>query len=747
MAKRKRSSKKSLLQVAAIALGALVGLLLILILTVRAGAFGKLPTAEDLAALRSEEGTLILASDGAIIGKVFAKDRTNIRYRDLPKHLVEALVATEDQRFFAHEGVDARSYVRVIFRSILGGDRSGGGGSTISQQIIKNLYGREPHGLLTVPVNKIKEAIVARRLEKVYTKEDVLELYFNSVPFGENLYGVESASQRFFNKNTSSLTIEESAVLVGMLKANTSYNPRMHPQRSRDRRDQVFALMAARGYITTAVMDSLVQLPLRIRYRGLDALDAYGYFCAQVEEEARAILSERAKKGLPVPDIEKDGLRIETTLDTSLQQLAIKAARDQLSVMQPLLDRELTGRKARISWEKRMDRKKDKAWKRNERSVRDVFTWNNAPADSMSYRDSLWHYQSMLHGAVLMMDPGNGNVLAWVGGNDHRMLPYDLVEARRPIASTIKPVLYAAAIEDGLAPCDYLDNADKVYRDLNNWHPQNFDESSGGQVTMWYALAHSMNLPTIDLYFHTDRDVLRRTFRALGLPEGNINNPSLALGAVDVSLKAIVRAYGAFARQGRLVTPRLITRITDAQGKVLYQAKASVSRQALSATTAAVISAMLRRAVNEGTGTAIRTRYSVTGELAGKTGTSQDFSDAWFVAFTPGIVIGTWVGASDPSIHFGSANGTGGRLALPIAGSALAGIQRSTRLRSKHMLSFPGIPGDSLSMDCDPRRSGTAVGRLLDGLFGGKDTTDKRDVDTTEKKKGLFRQLFPKKGE
>ena len=208
----------------------------------------------------------------------------------------------------------------------------------------------------------------------------------------------------------------------------------------------------------------------------------------------------------------------------------------------------MSGRKARIAWEKRMDRKKDRAWKRNERDVRDVFTWDNAPADSMSYRDSLWHYQSMLHGAVLMMDPGNGNVLAWVGGNDHRMLPFDLVKAQRPIASTIKPVLYAAALEDGMAPCDYLDNTDKVYADLNKWHPQNFDESSGGQVAMWYALAHSMNLPTIDLYFHTDRDVLRRTFRALGLPEGNINNPSLALGAVDISLKAIVRAYEAFDR-------------------------------------------------------------------------------------------------------------------------------------------------------------------------------------------------------
>ena len=294
----------------------------ILIFLVRKDVFGKLPSTEELAALRNEEATLILSSNGAVIGKVFAEDRTNVHWKDIPSHVVNALVSTEDQRFFEHEGVDAMSYVRVLFRTIIARDRSGGGGSTISQQLIKNLYGRERHGFLTVPVNKIKEALVAQRLEKVYSKEDVITLYLNSVPFGENIYGIEAASERYFSKPATKLKVEEGAVLVGMLKANTGYNPRLHPEAAKRRRDQVLALMAGNGKLSNKLRDSLQVLPLRIRYAGVDALDAYGYFDAQVTKQAKAILADLGKKSSTSYDIEKDGLRIYTTLDTSLQQPA-----------------------------------------------------------------------------------------------------------------------------------------------------------------------------------------------------------------------------------------------------------------------------------------------------------------------------------------------------------------------------------------------------------------------------------------
>ena len=711
-----------------------------LITLVRKNVFGPLPTEAELAALQNEEATLILSSNGAVIGKVFAEDRTNVRWKDIPPHVVDALVSTEDQRFFEHSGVDAFSYVRVFFRTIVARDRSGGGGSTISQQLVKNLFGRERHGLLTVPVNKIKEALVAQRLEKVYSKEDVITLYLNSVPFGENLYGIESASERYFSKPTNKLKVEEGAVLVGMLKANTGYNPRLHPAASRGRRDQVLALMAGNGKLSEKARDSLQALPLRIRYAGMDALDAYGYFDAQVSRQARTILAELGKKTNTTYNIEKDGLRIYTTLDTALQQAALRAVQKQLSTMQAKLDRELRGRNARKNWEKSKAKNASSAWKRNETSVRDVFTWDDAPLDTMSYRDSLWHYHSMLQAAFLMVDPSSGKVRAYSGGNDFRTLPFDQTISHRPIASTIKPLIYAAGLRRGLEPCTYLNNEKRTYPEYDGWAPQNFDKDTiGGQVAMWYALAHSMNIPTVDVYFRTGVDTIRDTFKALGLPTGGVDNPSLALGALDVSLQEIVRAYSAFANGGLVRDPQMIEKITDAKGKVIYQGKMAPAKRAFEQEVAGTITAMLRRAVDQGTGASLRSRFGVHSALAGKTGTSQDYGDAWFTCYTPGLVASTWVGARDPEVHFNSALGTGATLALPIIGGTLAVVEKSASMRQHYLTAFPA---DSIDMDCPPRRQEHLLERMLEGIFN-KDK--EHTVDTAAKEeKGFFRRWFPK---
>ncbi len=720
-----------------------------LITLVRKDVFGKLPSTEELAAVRNEEASLILASNGAVIGKVFAEERTNVRWKDLPTHVVDALVSTEDQRFFEHSGVDAFSYVRVFFRTLLARDRSGGGGSTISQQLIKNLYGRDRHGLLTVPVNKIKEALVAQRLEQVYNKEDIITLYLNSVPFGENVYGIESAAERFFSKPASQLKVEEGAVLIGMLKANTGYNPRLHPEASKGRRNQVLALMAGNGKLTNAERDSLQALPLGLRYAGAGKFDDYGYFNARVEQQARAALAKLKKKYGSSYDLEKDGLRIHTTLDTALQQAALRAVAKQLSIMQPKLDRELKARGTRKEWEKAKGKKADLAWKRNERAVRDVFTWDDAPPDRISYRDSLWHYHRMLQGAFLMVDPSTGKVRAYSGGNDFRTLPYDQVQGRRPVASTIKPLIYAAALRKGFEPCTYLNNEVKSYPEYEGWTPQNFEkDTTGGQVALWYALAHSMNVPTVDLYFRTGADTIRDTFKALGLPTGGVDKPALALGAADLSLQELVQAYSAFANNGLTRGLQLIEKITDAQGRVIYTGKMAPARRAFDEEVATTITAMLRRAVDSGTGTAMRSRFGVRTALAGKTGTSQDYADAWFVAYTPGIVAATWVGARDPSVHFGSSLGTGSQLALPIIGGTLAEVERSDALRRKYFRTFDAAV-DPVAMDCDPRRKGTLLERALDVFFrpdGGPEGKDKEiSRPEQEKQDGFFRKLFPKR--
>lgn len=719
---------------------------LALMQTVRMGVFGPLPTEEDLANIRHEQATLVLGNDGSIIGKLFAEDRTNIAYDDLPKHLIDALVSTEDARFFQHEGVDGRSYLRVFFRTLLGRDKSGGGGSTISQQIVKNLYGRQRHGPLTIPVNKMKEALVAQRLERVLSKNDVLVLYFNSVPYGENIHGIESAAQRYFSKPANKLKVEEAAVLVGMLKANTSYNPRLNPERSKGRRDVVLGLMQERGHLTAAQADSLKALPLELKYSGNDALDVYGYFNAQVAKEARGILKKLSEKNGTTYDLEKDGLRIHTTLHPALQRAAQAAVRKHLATMQPKLDKELRQRKARTAWEKQRGAKGDAHWKSDDKQRREVYDHSGRKVEEMSYRDSLWSYHKLLNGAVLMMEPSSGAVRAWVGGNDHRYLPYDLVTARRQVASTIKPVVHAAAIERGFSPCDHLDNSRKTYAEYDDWAPDNFDRDTiEGEVALWYALAKSLNRPTVDLYFRTGVDTLRRTFEALGLPTKDVDKPAVSLGASSISLRELVRAYGAFAMRGQVVEPQLITKITDAQGKVLYQAKAVKGRQAIAPHTAAAVTAMLQRAIDQGTGAALRSRYGITVPIAGKTGSSQDYSDAWFVAYTPGLVVGTWVGAFDPGVHFNSSLGTGSQLALPIAGQVLKDIQGNSGLRRKYLLSFDLYAGEEIDLDCPPRRERSAVERFINDLFGPRKDRGVDGIDTVKKDKNFFDRLFRKK--
>lgn len=717
-----------------------------LIQSVRIGLFGELPSEDQLRSIQHEQATLVLANDGSIIGKIFAQDRTNVAYDDLPAHLINALVSTEDARFFQHEGIDGRSYLRVFFRTLLGRDKSGGGGSTISQQIVKNLYGRQRHGPLTVPVNKVKEALVAQRLERVMTKNDVLVLYFNSVQFGENTYGVESAAQRYFNKPAKKLKVEEAAVLVGMLKANTSYNPRLHPVRSKERRDVVLTLMRDRGHLKPTESDSLKQLPLALNYSGGDALDLYGYFNAHVTKEARGILKELGESKGTSYNVERDGLRIHTTLDPALQRAAHQAAQQQLATMQPKLDKELKARKARTEWEKKRGAKGDAKWKDDATQRREVYDHKARRVEEMSYRDSLWNYHKLLNAAVFMMEPGSGAVLAWLGGNDHRYLPYDLITAKRQVASTIKPVVFAAALERGYDPCDYLDNSKRSYSEFDNWAPDNFDRDTiEGEVAMWYALSKSMNRPTVDLYFKTGVDTLRHTFKALGLPTKDVDKPAVALGASSISLRELVRAYGAFAMRGKVVEPQLITSITDAAGKVIYKAKPTKGVQAIAPQSAASITAMLQRAIDQGTGTALRSRFGITAAIAGKTGTSQNYSDAWFVAYTPGIVVGTWVGAFDPSVHFNSGSGTGSQLALPIAGQVLKDIQAQASLRRKYLRPFDWVSAFEVDMDCDPRREVNGVERFFNDLFAPKTDRTEGSMDSVKKDKNFFDRLFKRK--
>src|SRR5690554_2721756 len=460
------------------------------------GYFGALPTDDDLRSIKNETASLVYSEDEHMIGKFFAKNRTNTALEDLPQHLIDALVATEDARYFEHDGVDYRSLLRVFVKSLLMGDDSAGGGSTLSQQLAKNLYGRNYKGVLSLPVNKVKEAILAARLGEIYSKEEILTLYLNTVPFGENVYGVEAAAGRYFSRKAGELTVEQSAVLVGMLKANTYYNPRLNPENSLRRRNVVLGQMRKYEYLKPEIADSLQALPLELEYSELSDGPA-NYFLVQVKREAQKILNEIESSSGEKYDLEKDGLNIHTTLNHQMQLIALDAYRKHLGRMQPLLKQLYRSgqraEKVRKMAQRRLENVKDDG----DLKQRELFSWDGFYTDSISMTDSVFHELTLLHAGMIALNPQNGAIKIWVGGIDFRTQPYDQVLAKRQVASAFEPVLYTAALESGIEPCIYLSNDTVGFRNYDDWSPQNYDHSTGGKYSMAGALKKSMNIPSV----------------------------------------------------------------------------------------------------------------------------------------------------------------------------------------------------------------------------------------------------------
>ncbi|NOR87480.1 MAG: hypothetical protein GQ527_07720 [Bacteroidales bacterium] len=735
------SKIKKILKIGGIIFTSSLILFALFFLSIYIGIFGSLPDNTELAAIHKEEASLVLSSDGSLLGKYFAENRTNISRIEIPDHLINALIATEDKRFYQHEGYDMRSYLRVFFKTILMGNRSAGGGSTITQQLIKNLYGRNYHNFLSMPINKVKEAIIAARLEKVFSKEEVLVLYLNSVPFGENVYGIEAAATRYFDKHAIDLNIQESAVLVGILKANTYYNPRLNPDNAERRRNQVIALMKKETFLSKIESDSIKALPLELSYANYQKESPAAYFVHQVKRKALNILeTQEVATGIHY-DIEKDGLQIYTSLDIQLQDFAQDAVSKQLKKMQSLLDKELKRSAKRQKWEKSLA---------NNYSIealstirkREIFEWDGMKTEDMSLADSLWHYHKMLNAAVLIADPKTGKVLTWIGGNHYRYLAYDLIYAKRQIASAIKPLIYAAALETELTPCSYLNNEAKTYEDYNGWKPENYNRVStpDSTVALWYALANSMNVPTVDLYFQTGHQAVADLLRRLKIQAPKEETPAIALGSLDISLFEIIRAYSTFANEGEIYDDlQMIDKITDASGNIIYESKTTKSQEVISPEICSQLTAILQKAVNEGTGTQIRRRFGIQADLAGKTGTSQNYSNAWFMSYTPNLVIGTWVGARSPEIHFRGGLGSGSALALPISGEIISQIEKEKQLKAQYLTPFTT---DSLTLallDCPAYHE--------KGLSGFVHRLTTKDEEKAQLKKGKAEKRLSKKEE
>jgi len=716
--------------------------------------FGYLYTKEELKEFKNENASLIVSEDSKTLGKIFDENRTNITYSELPQDLINALIATEDIRFFEHDGVDSKSLLRVLFKTILLSKKSSGGGSTITQQLVKNMYGRKNFGFLTMPINKTKEAILAKRIENVYNKEEILALYLNTIPFGENVYGIEAAAGRYFNKNVEDLNLGESAILIGLLKANTYYNPRLYPEHSLRRRNVVLSQMAKNNFITQAVKDSTQQLPIKLDYANLAYEGVANYFLEYVKRESRTIVEDYNKKHGTSWNLKTDGLIITTTLNYRLQNHALEAFETHLKKMQNLLRRQYKSGNSKGDLDKMVKAalvKNKLTAKANNFSKSELFNWSDSKTDSISVADSLAYFITQLHAGLLAMNPQTGAIKAYVGGVDFRHFPYDQIRAKRQMASAFKPILYAAAFDIGFTPCTYLDNREVVFTDYDNWKPMNYDKTFGGEYSMKAALLKSKNVPTVDLYFKVGHENLDYLWEKMRFSEDLDNVPAVALGAESASIYEMAIAYSAFANGGFLVEPTSILSIKTADGETLYQNKLKPStNRILKDSSAVFINAILQQAVQRGTGVALPKTFGITHSLAGKTGTSQNYSDAWFVSYNPALVMVTRVGASSPNIHFNTGtNGSGSRLALPLAGYTWHAAQNDSRLEKEVFEPFPALTEDFQEMMiCEDFQESSKIEEILQSKKTTKKARTKKGEKSrnkNKKKDRFFKRLFKKK--
>ncbi len=763
------------------------------------GVWGKLPNKIQLKNIKQSLATQVLDRNGEVIGKFFVFDRRPVDFNEIPQHLIDALIATEDMRFYEHDGIDKMSLLRVFFKSLLLQDDSAGGGSTITQQLAKNLYGRYDGGTLGLIASKFKEFIIAQRLEHVYSKDEILALYLNTVPFPDNTYGIESASQKFFNKSTRYLTLNESAILVGTLKANNSYNPRLYPDRADQRKEVVINQMLRYGYLKPKDTVALKKDTVDLNYQYYDDSGTAPYFREQLRRDLIARLKEYKKEDGTPYDLYQDGLSIETTIDKTLQSYAEESMREHMQALQGAYVK-AWGKRA--PWEdpkilstSLQQLSQYKTWTKagledsqikdslNKKREMHIFDYKDKEKKAMlSIKDSLSYYLSLLNCGFMAMDPQSGNVLAYVGGIDYAHFKYDHVsQSKRMVGSTFKPFLYTTALEEGMDPCTYYSDAKETYIvDGKEWEPANAegegDEEKDISYSMLGALSRSVNTVAVkvmlDLGFQKVIDQAERMGINTKLP----HVPSLALGTAQIRLKDLLTAYSPFVNDGKIVTPQYITKITDRNGRVLFEAEPpnpDEEEKVINDFTRETMIQMMRATVNEGTATRLRYTYGINNDIAGKTGTTQDNKDGWFMGLTPKMITATWVGNDDYRIGFSSTRiGQGANSALPIFAKFYKKLSADTTFVSITKAKFKKPSREVIkALDCESiKENKNTIGDFFSSIFGeskeeekdpiyidnegkraGKVNTERENLDEdndeqpgNKKKKGFF--SFLKKG-
>lgn len=675
--------------------------------------------------------TQVISSDGVVLGTWSLENRVKVEFKDIPKHFVDALVATEDVRFYEHSGIDAQSLMRVVVKSIMMRQESSGGGSTITQQLAKMFHhAGGSSGMLERVKQKPVEWVIAAQLEKRYTKEEIIAMYLNKYDFGNHAVGLASAADIYFGKKPDELNVEESAMLVGMCKNSSYFNPRRRPEITRQRRNVVFSQMEKAGYLTATERDSLSKLPLvlnyhsvdhnegmatyfreylrlymtakkpeRKNYRGWQAQQFYDDSLRWATDSLYGWCNRNVKPNGEKYNIYTDGLKVYATIDSRMQQYLEEAVNEHVAgKLQTDFFKAKKGKKtgpfsdelsdeeiAKIMSRNMKDTDRYRIMKKNGASQEEiekafntkqemrVFTYQGMKDTVMTPMDSIKYYKHFLRTGAMSMDPISGEVKAYVGGTNYHYFKYDMVSSgRRQVGSTIKPFLYSLAMERGFSPCDEVRNVEQtLFDDLGRvWKPRNSGrERYGEMVTLRWGLAKSNNWISAHLMSQLSPYSLKKLIHEFGLSNQSIEPTlSLCLGTCDASVAEMVSAYTAFVGKGMRVAPLLVTRIEDNAGNVVATFTPH-RNEVISRQSSYKMIDMMRGVINEGTGRRIRFAYNIKADMCGKTGTTQNMSDGWFMGYTPSLVTGCWVGGEERNIHFDRmSEGQGAAMALPIFG-------------------------------------------------------------------------------
>lgn len=674
------------------------------------GLFGSMPSFSELENPESNLATEIISADGVTLGKFYNENRTPIKYKNLPKHLIDALISTEDERFREHSGIDGR---RTLSASLSLGSR--GGASTLTQQLAKLLFHGEGSKFLPFRIiQKAKEWIIAIRLERQYTKDEIIAMYLNKADFINTAVGIRSAAKVYFAKEPMDLTVDESAMLIGMLKNPSLFNPLRREEKVKERRNVVLKQMEKNKYLTTAQKENFQKKPIKLTFSPEKHNEGSAtYFREYLREYMKTWVKENKKEDGSDYNVYADGLKIYTTIDSKMQLYAEEAVKEHLKNLQEeffleakqnktapfirikqqdidkIMDRSMRNTER---WRLMTDQGKDeediiKSFKIKTKMT--VFTWDGDKEMEMTPMDSIRYYKHFLQPGVMSMEPQTGQVKVWVGGVDYRYFQYDHVGlGARQVGSTFKPFVYATAIQQlGMSPCDTIIDGPILIRKgrhnvTEDWEPRNSDNRYRGMVTLKKALANSINTVSAKLIDRTGPDAVISLVKKLGVETEIPSQPSIALGAVDITVKDMVAAYSTFANQGIYMKPQVISKIEDKNGNIIYEPKPE-SRDVLSKDIAYAVIKLLEGVTESGSGARLRSTgpggyaykrvtgypFGFTNPIAGKTGTTQNQSDGWFVGMVPNLVTGVWVGNEDRSAHFRTiTNGQGATMALPIWG-------------------------------------------------------------------------------